>query len=323
MVWRGAQQAGISLFFKSKRRPGWLAVNVTPQQVDIAHITRNGSQRPQVSMTESFRKEGSDTATLARLRKEYDLGQYRCTTLLNGGDYQMLQIEAPNVPDSELKTAAAWKVKDLIDYPVERAAIEVLSIPGGSGGGGRPAAMFAVAARDETVKQRIALFESAEIPLEAIDVPEFAQRNIGALLETEGRALGLLGFDSQGGLLTIARGGELLLSRYLDVTLQQLADATDERRLQLLERIGLELQRSLDFFDRQPNSVVLTKLLIPALPTSGMLEYLASNLSVPVEALNLDMALDCSRVPALRDPQRQAQCVQVLGAALRDETRTA
>jgi MSHA biogenesis protein MshI len=323
MVWRYAQRVIMSLFFKAKRRPGWLAVNVMPQQIDVAHIARIGAQRPQVLISDSYRKEGSDAATLERLRKELELGQYRCTTLLKNGDYQVLQIEAPNVAQDEIKAAAGWKVKDLIDYPIERAAIEVLTIPGASAVAGRPAAMFAVAARDETVKNRINLFEAAEIPLEAIDIPELAQRNISALLETEGRALGMLGFDSQGGLLTITQGGELLLSRYLDVTLSQLVEAAEERRLQLLERVGLELQRSLDFFDRQPNSVALTKLLVPALPPgTGMLEYLASNLSVPVELLNLDSVLDFTRVPALRDPQRQGQCLQMLGAALRDDARS-
>src|SRR5271165_3565685 len=102
----------MGLFFKSRKKPGWLAVNVLPTQVDIAHITRNGLQRPQVLIADSFNKEGSDTMTLARLRKEFELGHYRCTTLLTGGDYQMLQIEAPNVPDEELKAAAAWKVKE-------------------------------------------------------------------------------------------------------------------------------------------------------------------------------------------------------------------
>jgi MSHA biogenesis protein MshI len=53
-----------------------------------------------------------------------------------------------------------------------------------------------------------------------------------------------------------------------------------------------------------------------------MLEYFTNNLSVPVEVLDLETVLDFSRVPALRDPLRQAQCLQVLGAALRDDTRT-
>src|SRR5580692_3226989 len=109
----------MNFFFKSRRRPGWLAINVMPEQVDIAHVVRNGSQRPQVLMSDSFRKEGSDTLTLARLRKEFELSSYHCTTLLKSGEYQMLQIEAPNVPEEEMKAASAWKVKDMIDFPVE------------------------------------------------------------------------------------------------------------------------------------------------------------------------------------------------------------
>jgi MSHA biogenesis protein MshI len=310
--------------FKSRRNPGWLAVNVLPQQVDVAHIVRNGSQRPQVLMNDSFRKEGSDIHTLARLRKEFEFSHFRCTTLLKNGNYQMLQIEAPDVPDEEVQAATGWKVKDMIDYPVEQATIEILTIPGGPTGAGRTASLFAVTARDETIEQSIKLFEKSEITLDAIDIPELAQRNISALFETEGRALGLVSFDNQGGLLTITRGGELLLSRYLDVTVQSLVDASEERRLQVLERVGLELQRSLDFFDRQPNSVAVAKLLVPAMPAEiGLLEYFSNNLSVPVEVLNLETALDISRVPALKDPQRQAQSLLVLGAALRDESRSA
>jgi MSHA biogenesis protein MshI len=309
-------------FFKSRRKPGWLAVNVLPEQVDIAYVTRNGSQRPLVLMTDSFRKEGSDSLTLARLRKELELARYRCTTLMKSGEYQVLQIEAPNVPDEEIKAASGWKVKDMIDYPVERAVVEVLRIPGPTVGAGRAAQLFAVAARDETVRQQLRLFQSADIPLEVIDIPELAQRNVSALLESEGRPLAMLGFDGQGGLLTITQGGELLLSRFLDVTLQQLVEAAGDRREQVLDRIGLELQRSLDFFDRQPNSVALTRLLIPTLPQgAGLLEYLANNLSVPVEVFDLESVLDFSQVPALKNPLRQSQCMQILGAALRDDTK--
>jgi MSHA biogenesis protein MshI len=210
----------------------------------------------------------------------------------------------------------------MIDFPVERATIEVLKVPAGSQGATRAGSLFAVAAKDDTVRQRARLFESADSPLEAIDIPELAQRNISALLESEGRPLGMLGFDASGGLLTITQGGELLLSRFLDVTAENLNEATGERRGQLLERVGLELQRSLDFFDRQPNSVALSRLLIPALPPHvGMLDYFTNNLSVPVEVFDLESVLDFSRVPALKDPMRQGQCLHILGASLRDDTR--
>ena len=40
------------------------------------------------------------------------------------------------------------------------------------------------------------------IPLEVVDVPELAQRNLAHLLELEGRGLALLALDERGGLLT-------------------------------------------------------------------------------------------------------------------------
>jgi MSHA biogenesis protein MshI len=308
-------------FWKGKRLPGWISVNLLPKQIDIAHVRANGAGRPEVLLCDSYAAADGAAASLSHLRRSLQLDQGRCTTLLNASDYQMLQLEAPNVSAAEVKTAAIWRVKDMIDYPVERAAVDIIEIPGGAGAA-RGTSLLAFAAPDDKVRERVQVFEQAQIPLEAIDVPELAQRNIAALFETRGRALALVCFDSQGGLLTISSGGELLLSRNLDVTSTQLIDAATDRRGQLLERVGLELQRSLDHFDRQNTAMALSKLHVAALPEQvGLKEYLAANLSVPVEALDLDTVMDLSRVPELRNPLRQAQCIKVLGGALRGEMK--
>ena len=308
---------------KDKRLPGWTSFGFSPQQIDVARVRVNASGRPEVLVCDSYKIEGSATESLAQLRKSLKLDRGRCTTLLGPADYQLLQLEAPNVPAAELKAAATWRVKDLIDYPVERAAIEVLTIPGANGGN-RTAQLFAVAAPDDKIRQRAKIFQDAQVALDAIDVQELAQRNIAALLETEGRALAMVSFDATGGLLTITFAGELLLARNLDITVAQLVDAGEERRTQLLERVGLELQRSLDHFDRQSGGMVVAKLLVSALPAGvGLPEYLTSNLSVPAEALELAAALDFARVPELKSPERQAQCIKVLGAALRDIVKPA
>lgn len=309
-------------FGKGRRLPGWISVNLPPGQVDVAHVRVSGAGRPEVLVCDSYQAADGAKASLTQLRKSLQLDRVRCTTLLNASDYQMLQLEAPNVPAAEIKTAATWRVKDMIDYPVERAAVDVVEIPGP--GGARGTSLLAFAAPDDRVRERVQMFEEAEIPLEAIDVPELAQRNIAALFETAGRALALVCFDTQGGLLTITAGGELLLSRNLDVTSTQLTDADAERRVQLLERVGLELQRSLDHFDRQNTAMALSSLHVAALPEQvGLKEYLAANLSVPVETLDLATVMDIGRVPELRNPLRQGQCMKVLGAALRGDAKAA
>ncbi len=89
-------------------------------------------------------------------------------------------------------------------------------------------------------------------------------------------------------------------------------------------RIALDVQRSLDNFDRSFSSVSLAKLLVAPIPgVEGFVAYLAANLTVAVIALDVSEVLNIDAVPALLDPLRQFQCLRALGAALREEPAVA
>jgi MSHA biogenesis protein MshI len=307
------------LFGAGGRNPGWLCINLRADRVDVSHVVARGRARPQITRCESFRKAGDDAATLARLRKELRLDSYRCTTLLKSGDYQMVQVDAPNVPAQEAKSAVRWRIRDLIDYPVESAAIDALLIPQPEAGAGRAAQMIAVAARNEVIAATVQPFHDADIPLEVIDVPELAQRNLAQCLETEGRGLALLALDEESALLTISSGGELYLHRHIDVSLTALAAAAPEQRTALYEKIVLELQRSFDHFGRQFRNVAIARVMVTPVPgADDMREHLAANLDVPVALLYLSEIMDFPHTPELHEPLRQAQCLQLIGAAMRD-----
>lgn len=307
------------LFSRTKQTPGWLALDFLPDAVCIAHVRRVLDGKPQVTFCGMHPLDASNPATLEKLGKTLRLKQYQCTTLLDPGDYQLLVVEAPSVPPQEMKTAVRWRIKDLLDFRVEEAAIDVLEIPAQQGSKQR--SLYAVAARNEVIRNCQSRFEEADIPLAAIDVPEMAQRNIAALLETPGRGLALLSFDAGGGLLTFTSGGELYHFRRIEVSLSQLTDADSERRQRSWERIVLELQRSLDHFDRNFHFIALNGLLLAPLPNQSELrEYLAANLYVPLETLNLETIFDFSGAPEMAaDMELQAQCFLTLGAALRLE----
>jgi MSHA biogenesis protein MshI len=309
-------------FFTKTKKPGWMAVNFLQEGVCIAHVNRSRGAKPEVTVCAKFRRDPSDDAALDKAAKDAHLARYNCTTLLGPNDYQMLLVEAPNVPPDELKTAIRWRIKDMLDYHIDDATIDVLDIPPDKNAAARTHSMYAIAARNEIVRSRVALFERTHVPLAAIDLQEMAQRNIASLLEQEGRGLALLAFDAEGGLLTVSFSGELYLSRRLDVTLPQLLDADDEQRTRHFERITLELQRSLDHFDRQFHFIALSRLMVATLPEQfGLTESLAANLYVPVENVNLGDLLDFTRVPELLQPERQALYFHTLGAALRLEEK--
>jgi MSHA biogenesis protein MshI len=82
----------------------------------------------------------------------------------------------------------------------------------------------------------------------------------------------------------------------------------------------LELQRSFDHFGRQFRHVAVAKVMVTPVPgADDMREHLAANLDVPVALLYLSEIMDFPRIPELHEPQRQAQCLQLIGAAMRGD----
>ncbi|WP_367185332.1 type IV pilus biogenesis protein PilM [Rugamonas sp.] len=257
--------------------------------------------------------------TLERMARELKLAGFRCGTLLGGGEYQMISVDAPNVPADELKTAVRWRLKDMLDFHIDDATIDVLDIPVDKNLASHNHQMFAVAARSTLIGTRQALFDAAKIKLSVIDIPEMAQRNISALLEPEGRGLAMLSFDADGGLLTVTFNAELYLTRRIDVTLAQLLETNSDRQQICYDKITLELQRSLDHFDRQFHFINVAKLMLAPTGAAGLHEYLGANLYMPVEAMDLADVFDLAKVPALADVAQQQRFFLTLGGALRHE----
>jgi MSHA biogenesis protein MshI len=294
------------------------------EQVDLVHVKRGANGRPAVLMCDSYRKEESDAATLTRLSREAKLDRYRCTTLLGRNDYQLHQLDAPAVPAAELKAALRWRVKDVLDYPLEAATVEVLDIPADTHAPAPDHTVYAVTAPNAAIERCVEPFRAARIALESIDIPELAQRNIAALFESAGAGVVTLTFHRDDGLLTFTRAGELYNSRRIDITLPQLLQADDARRQTYFERIALEVQRSLDHLGRQYHYVPLAKMLLGPLPAALALdEYLASIISLPVERMDLGRVMDLAAVPELKAVESQARYMPAIGAALRDEEDTA
>jgi MSHA biogenesis protein MshI len=264
---------------------------------------------------------GRTASELAKSCSALHIGGFQYSTLLGSNEYQLVAVEAPNVPVEELKAAIRWRVKDTLSYHVDDATIDVLKIPTGKQGAERAQSLYVVAAHNEVIKKRIALFEDAKLHLDIIDIPEMAQRNIAAMLEDDGRGLALLAFDENGGMLTFTGGGELYLARRIEISLGQLQDADDSLRRQAFDRLELEVQRSLDYFDRQFNHLTVSRMLVAIPRAVGLVEVLQENLDVDVERLDLSQVLDMTAAPELASDEAQVDAFYALGAALRLERR--
>ncbi len=309
-----------NLFSRARQRVGWFAICLNGNGVTHAQVKYTAG-KPKV-IVYAFHPVGNVTpSVLEKLRKDAHISDFQFITLLTTGEYQMLLAEAPNIPAEELKAAIRWRIKDSLNYHIDDATLDVLQIPNNKSGVDRPQSYYAIAAPNDTIKNRITLFEKARINLKVIDIPEMAQRNIAALFEEDGRSLALLAFDENAGILTITSGGELYLARHIEITAGQLQDADENLRQQYLERVELELHRSLDYFGRQFSHISVKRLLVSAPEQLGLVKMLASSMEVPVEQLDLAQVLDISAAPELADSEYAAHALLALGAALRHERR--
>lgn len=309
-----------SVFVLSLRRtrikPGWVAMAPLGERVHVVHMVSEEGRRPalQWACTEAW----SDPAQALRaLRRSRSLPQHRTVAVLQHAQYQLLTLDAPDLPREEWRDAMRWRLKDMVDFPVDSAGIDVIDVPADPHQR-RQAALIAVAA-PRTVLQPLAdAAADAGVPWHAIDVPETALRNIAVLAAEAGRGEALLHVGRAHSTLVITALGELLTSRHIEVTLDQLTDPDESARQQSFERASLELQRTLDNVERQFSHANLARLQVaPGTPLLAFIEYVRDLVYVPVTPFDLAAVLDLSAVPGLTDPTEQAAYLPAIGAALR------
>jgi MSHA biogenesis protein MshI len=301
--------------FGTKFSAGWGAVVRQGERLDLVHAVAQTGKRPVVHAFDSFCIETDEADALSRLAAARNLKRLRCVNLLDEGQYSLIQLEAPAGPVEERVDTLRWRLKDSVDFPVDNAALAIIDIPSD---GGRQPGVFAVAASAEVIGARMALFRQARLSLEAIDIPELALRNVATLYEEDNRGLAFVALTEQTCMLVITFRGELILSRRIDITSAALARADEERRLQLLERLALELQRTLDNFDRQYGYVSISRLIVASEhDAAGTVAALTQNLYLPIVAMDLAEVLDFPDLPDLKSVERQAQGLMALGAAFR------
>ncbi len=242
---------------------------------------------------------GLTTATLTALFSGHDLRDSQLIHVLSMKQYHLHLTELPNVPPDEVKLALSWRLAELFADNTEQQvpdasnfSFDLLALP--STQAGSPATQGLVFGLTNHILQPLQMaYFDANLPLQTVDVPDQAQRNLSALAEPDERGLAVLSFNASGGLLTVTHGGELYLTRHLETTLDQLAQADDYTRGVILERVALEVQRSLDVFDRQYHALGLSKLLLapmPSMPT--LLQTLTQNLFLPVDWFDLTAVID-------------------------------
>jgi MSHA biogenesis protein MshI len=300
------------LAFLSKKHPATLTGIVPGNEgTAIARVLRSGKQPPalQDCRFDSGELPGPD---------ELKLGSQTCTTLLPVGDYQLLVVDAPEVPVDEMAAAIRWRIQELIDFNIDDAVLDIFDAP--PSGPANSKQLYVVVAHSDVVRQRIELLEQAGARLEYIDIPELAMRNIAACLPEDEAGLISLYFSEEQCLITITHNSELYLTRSIDIGYRELQEESASPQA-LCNRLALEIQRSMDYYEHNYHQATARHIAVYPVPVTlfGLTDALQQTLGVSVRMIEVKDIVDCAANP---DESHAADCLLAVGSALRTEEVT-
>lgn len=252
--------------------------------------------------------------------RQHNLQKSCCVAVLPADSYQMIQIETTDLSDSEKRDAARWQIRDRIDYPPEEAVLDLFEVsPFGSE---RRPLTYVVSAQQKLLRERIEMIESGELSLNAIDIPEFALRNVCDLFKEDERGLAVLLLLERTGVLVIVREGVLYLVRWLSSGMDDLipyADGDYELLTERLDSIILEIQRSFDYCESTFQLPMVSRLLVAQTQQDipAVISYLNDYLSTRVEPFSFSGILTVPEGSEQLDLNRQ---LMAIGGALRRES---
>jgi len=257
--------------------------------------------------------------TLSKLASHYDLADYDSHLVLTTDNYRRVNVETPVVADDEILEALRWKIHELIDFPVDKAAIDYYQTPTPVRANSSKM-LEVIASPIDLIKEQVEKCTKAGLQLKVIDIQETTLRNLAVQLPENERGIALLYLLEFSGTLLIQREATIYVSRRFEIGYKKLdlddQFSSDSRAANAHNNLALEIQRSLDYVESYYGIPPISTLAVIPLAenTHNLLDSLSSNLGIATHMIDLSAVIDCD---ILVDAQTQSLCAPVIGATLR------
>jgi MSHA biogenesis protein MshI len=308
----------LSLFNRAQAN-GW-RVGVMPadRETALAIVRTTRSARPllrhcAVHPSLEIRAEH----VLAPLAHSRELAHAAVSAVLGTDEYQLVQIEAPDVQPEELRSAVRWKLKDIINFPPSEAVVDVFEIPE-QARYVESRMIYAVAARSDAVRRVVSLIKPRVRGFDCVDIPEMCLRNVAALLPQDEHGVALIALGDNFAQLTLTCRGVLYLARRIDLGRRGGVPAAEPTADIDVGSLALELQRSLDYYESHFDRPAIAEVVIAS--GDARAERMRTDLSAAtghsVALLEVQELLD---IVDDIEPDTRWPGLLALGAALRSE----
>lgn len=224
-------------------------------------------------------------------QEKYQL-QGQCHLVLASSQTQIVQVDKPNIPESELNAALKWQIKDLVNCSPEDMVLDYFDGPTLAGGNEK---INVVCASKKELLTFIEPLNHNGLTLKSIITEEFA---FASLLKVQNDAcLMVCQQPNEEIILLIVKQGKVFFSRRLRGFAQIATKTEEELSFGIVDNLNLEIQRSTDYFERQLKQAPIRSIevIVPMVNEALLTRKLAENTNVDVNLLTMPEGFNDAR----------------------------
>ncbi|MEO8019921.1 MAG: hypothetical protein ABI769_19090 [Pseudomonadota bacterium] len=286
----------------------------------MALVRKLDGQRPKVlRIVVEEAPLGFADPVLKKIIAEFDLRRVPISVVIGAGDYQIAQVPKPDVPRADMRAAARYSMRDVFDFPIDNATLDVFELPAEANTGAK-GTCFAIATRGDAIEKLRQAIERQFRGFDVIDIPELCQRNLAALLPQDAKGVAFLLIRDDFAQLVLTRNSMLYVTRRFDFRQRGELNGDEDAEANELpldpQVLSLELQRSLDYYESHFDESAITDLFIAPAGTRAnlMAAELGASTGLRISMFNIHDLVDVSFSAEI--PDGWLACMAI-GAALR------
>ncbi|MBT6044407.1 MAG: hypothetical protein HOH14_13040 [Gammaproteobacteria bacterium] len=168
----------LNFFNKNKISSGLVGLSISAENITLAHVMET-NDGPKLLLCKDFpiTNDEEKASILAEQVRKLGLENINASYVLSSDEYKLLLVEAPDVGANEIADAVKWKIKDLLDNPVEEMAITVFPVPDDAYRG-QTKMVYVVAALKSKIREIVELVTGADLFTGNVVTPNFGNETI-------------------------------------------------------------------------------------------------------------------------------------------------
>lgn len=206
----------------------------------------------------------------------------QCHLILSAGQYQIVSVDKPDVPDTEINAALKWQIKDLVKYTPDNMVLDYFDGPNLSG---NLTKINVVCAEFNELNSIITEINKNQLTVSLITTVEFAFAEL--VPQSEDATLLVCQHEKEDLLILIIKQGKIFFQRRIRGLAQISQQSEEELVAGPVDMLSLEIQRSTDYFERQLKQASIREIqvIIPMKNEAFLVRKVSENTNVPVNLL--------------------------------------